>query len=222
MVETNVCEGHEGFAQIPNPDNCQDYYICLFGSPMDASCEGSQIFDIQINECNNPENSICIKDKDKPTTTTTIVETNVCEGHEGVVEIPNPDNCQDYYICLFGSPMDASCEGSQIFDIQTNGCNDPEESICIKDKDKPTTTTTTKKPTTTVSTTSTKRPSTTTKQPSRDCPIDQIKYIAHENDCSKFYQCYFGQKNLRKCPVGQFWNDRYSVCTKPSLSGCRM
>ena len=56
-----------------------------------------------------------------------------------------------------------------------------------------------------------------------ECPaIDTCppKLIFHETDCTKYYECKNGQKNVQYCQAGLHFSKIWSGCVKPSVSEC--
>ncbi|KAM3955621.1 uncharacterized protein ACR2FA_010455, partial [Aphomia sociella] len=54
------------------------------------------------------------------------------------------------------------------------------------------------------------------------CPSDFNVHLLlpHENNCSKFYYCVFGDKVERECPAGTHFNPKIQVCDWPENAGC--
>uniref|UniRef100_A0A182K8X5 Chitin-binding type-2 domain-containing protein n=1 Tax=Anopheles christyi TaxID=43041 RepID=A0A182K8X5_9DIPT len=57
-----------GTENIPHPTNCNLYFLCINGQAFERSCGPNLVFDIQINQCNRPEDSICAADLVTPPT----------------------------------------------------------------------------------------------------------------------------------------------------------
>ncbi|KAG5312022.1 PE1 protein, partial [Pseudoatta argentina] len=57
-----------------------------------------------------------------------------------------------------------------------------------------------------------------------ECPVSNIsplsKLIFHETDCTKYYECKNGQKQLRFCKVGLYFSKRWFGCVTPEISEC--
>ncbi|XP_018349969.1 PREDICTED: uncharacterized protein LOC108753126, partial [Trachymyrmex septentrionalis] len=57
-----------------------------------------------------------------------------------------------------------------------------------------------------------------------ECPVSNIsslpKLIFHETDCTKYYECKNGQKQLRSCKVGLYFSKRWIGCVTPEISEC--
>ncbi|KAJ8970585.1 hypothetical protein NQ314_001118 [Rhamnusium bicolor] len=43
-------------------------------------------------------------------------------------------------------------------------------------------------------------------------PSDDLTFFPDPNDCSQYYQCYQGNKQLMRCPANFFWNFDYGYC----------
>jgi len=58
------------------------------------------------------------------------------------------------------------------------------------------------------------------------CPVSNIsplpKLIFHETDCTKYYECKNGQKQLRSCKVGLYFSKRWLGCVTPEISECSL
>lgn len=55
------------------------------------------------------------------------------------------------------------------------------------------------------------------------CPaIDPCppKLISHKTDCSKYYECQYGQKQLRSCAAGLYFSKSWSGCVSWDISDC--
>lgn len=52
------------------------------------------------------------------------------------------------------------------------------------------------------------------------CQEDGIYFLPHESDCTKFYECVFGDKYTLECPAGLHFNPEAQVCDFPELAGC--
>uniref|UniRef100_A0A182YIS6 Chitin-binding type-2 domain-containing protein n=1 Tax=Anopheles stephensi TaxID=30069 RepID=A0A182YIS6_ANOST len=57
-----------GTVNVPHPFDCNLYYLCVEGQAFQLSCGPNLVFDIQINQCNRPEDSICAADLVTPPT----------------------------------------------------------------------------------------------------------------------------------------------------------
>ncbi|EJY57633.1 AAEL017266-PA [Aedes aegypti] len=62
------CFGTVGMSQVPDPENCQAFYICIDGVGFPQQCGPGLIFDVITNNCNREEISVCIDEVATPPT----------------------------------------------------------------------------------------------------------------------------------------------------------
>ncbi|TGZ32404.1 Uncharacterized protein DBV15_06840 [Temnothorax longispinosus] len=53
-------------------------------------------------------------------------------------------------------------------------------------------------------------------------PVDTCppKLISHETDCAKYYECKYGQRQLRSCAANLFFSKKWSGCVDRGISDC--
>ncbi|XP_024883321.1 uncharacterized protein LOC112462033 [Temnothorax curvispinosus] len=53
-------------------------------------------------------------------------------------------------------------------------------------------------------------------------PVDTCppKLISHETDCAKYYECKYGQRQLRSCAANLFFSKKWSGCVDRAISDC--
>jgi hypothetical protein len=136
------------------------------------------------------------------------------------VHIPHEYDCTKFYKCDWGVPKLFECEPGLHFSVTTERCEYPEDANCELG-------TATTRPTTTRSTTS--LVTTTTPYPvGARCPIDDDPFnnpifLPHEEDCSLFYMCFFGDLILYQCSVpGTHWSVELNRCDDPEIANCRL
>ncbi|XP_052563344.1 uncharacterized protein LOC128092781 [Culex pipiens pallens] len=62
---------------------------------------------------------------------------NPCLGIMTVQNVPNPEDCTRFYICINQQPFPGTCAPGLIFDVLTMACNRAEDSVCIVDLPSP-------------------------------------------------------------------------------------
>ncbi|KXJ69477.1 hypothetical protein RP20_CCG026875 [Aedes albopictus] len=62
------CFGTVGMTQVPDPENCQGFYICIDGVGFPQQCGPGLIFDVITNNCNREDVSVCITEVATPPT----------------------------------------------------------------------------------------------------------------------------------------------------------
>ncbi|KAJ8925009.1 hypothetical protein NQ315_001174 [Exocentrus adspersus] len=148
---------------------------------------------------------------------------------------PVSSNCSQYWECYQGSRYLMTCPTGQYWSVDHNYCDFQENVNCSLNN----ATTTTPIPTTTPGdTTSTSPGSTTTPSgnlttttttnggdtttttttgpwtPDPLCPwpSGNLTFFPDPTNCSRYYECYEGNKYLMSCPSNLYWNELASVC----------
>ncbi|XP_053691780.1 uncharacterized protein LOC128740266 [Sabethes cyaneus] len=68
VTEGNPCQSNQGTGNIPNPDDCTKYYLCVDEHAFPMQCSDGLIFDMITNACNREADSVCIQDIGTPPT----------------------------------------------------------------------------------------------------------------------------------------------------------
>ncbi|XP_058449393.1 mucin-2-like [Malaya genurostris] len=244
--DENPCRGNSGVIEIPYPDDCTQYILCINETGFTMSCGSGMIFDVLTNGCNNESVSVCVKDIPTPptvaptststvsTTTTTVATTTVSTTTPapGVTTTPAPGvsttsttpTTTTTTVSVPTAPTASPTAGTTTIPTAptpaptTTGAITTPATTTTTTQPVTTTTTTTQAPTTTTTTaptttmTFTTTVATTTNPPGTiDCPLDQNFYAAHP-DCTKYYRCHFGQLFVLSCPPNQHWNQERQYC----------
>ncbi|XP_071528223.1 peritrophin-48-like [Panulirus ornatus] len=110
--DTLSCEGLEAGDQIPDPYNCNSYYVCLSNchvTDVPLDCDEGLIFDSVSKECKEPNEANCTLCPPKCASFS-------CGGN-GTYLAANPENCTHYQICGLGSePISVECPSGEYFD----------------------------------------------------------------------------------------------------------
>ncbi|KAG5869713.1 hypothetical protein JTB14_023900 [Gonioctena quinquepunctata] len=147
-----------------------------------------------------------------PTTTKPVPED--CPA-TGSIEIAYSDDCSKYYQCSNGAKTLMDCPENLHFNREMGSCDYIDSANCEKPSTvSPTTTTTT------TATPSTPAPTTKNPAPYDDCPATGSVEIAYPYDCSKYYQCTDGDKELRNCPEGLQFNREIGSCDYIDNANC--
>lgn len=181
------CDGWECDADstevsfIPNTEDCEAYFICFFGNKMPMTCSNGQHWSISENICMSPNDAQCpfdfsarqYADADCPAT--------------GVVSIPNPGSCEEYYLCVNGMALPRQCSSGLHFSRTLGTCVHPDVAECFLD----------------------------------GCPPGQLGFLPHEEDCNLYYLCFGGNKHLMSCPNDLHWSVETNSCMDPYEAGCK-
>lgn len=170
------------------------------------------------------------------------IKQNPCKGFPDDTFISNPRGCKYFFYCQDGKAIEAYCPQGMWFNPQLSICDHPRNVDCHFDN--PSTTTTVSPTTTTFysSTLTTKRTTTTrlttTRDPTTTQPIDhnpaeetvscpfkdkhEIKFIASNVDCQRYYICYHGRAHRMECIDELHWNPLEKKCDIPERAKCKV
>ncbi|XP_068622125.1 uncharacterized protein [Battus philenor] len=115
--------------------------------------------------------------------------------------LPHETDCAKFYYCVHGKKVERSCAPGTHFNPVIQVCDWPENVQCAGSDG------------------GSNRPPDIL---DNGCPsdFDIHKLLPHENNCSKFYYCVFGEKVERDCPENTHFNPNLQVCDWPENAGC--
>lgn len=122
------------------------------------------------------------------------------------VFLPDPTDCNRYFLCFNGAKISRSCSEGLYWDVINNRCDFSSNVTCY------------------VSTT-TQHPVTTTERificsDLQRCPISGFGILPHMTNCLRYFICDRGIKFLRTCPYGKIFDVRTLQCDIPADSLC--
>ncbi|XP_022221051.2 probable chitinase 10 [Drosophila obscura] len=164
-------------------------------------------------------------------------KTSICDGKNGGL-LPMYGTCRGYYVCLDGSAVIGSCDGSTLFNPKTLHCDDAIDVDCIfetklndysdgsssaseEDEEPPK-----------IDIPPTRRPSKQQRprpvaQQTLDTFISRVcagkkdgVTLAKEGSCSEYFVCESKQPHLRVCPSNQHFSPTRRICMKPRDAKC--
>ncbi|XP_053692638.1 mucin-2-like [Sabethes cyaneus] len=219
----NPCKTPD-FVQLPDPDDCTAFIICINGFPFAGKCGEGLIFDVVTNNCNRESEAVCVKDLVTPptagtspdgTTASTTDSTGVSTTAAVTTEAPTAPTPST----LVPSTTEAPTAPTPSTTVATTTVTPtaPTTSPTVPPTTTiptlpPTTTTTTNAPTPT--TIPTVAPPTTHPPGAPDCPPLAVFFAPHPN-CNRFFQCYFGSLFVLTCPSNLHWNQQQQYCDWP-------
>ncbi|XP_043285620.1 uncharacterized protein [Venturia canescens] len=202
------------WTNIPHENNCSLYYEVAKGQRRVKECPQGQHFSPTWLTCMGAEEAGCEWTTVAPQTTTVAVQTTVaskpsCGRDCGDINdgwlTPHECSCDKYYQCSDGDLIRRQCSQGLHFNPKTYSCDYPSSAGCEIPSPSPTTT----KPTTSAI-------------PS-ECPpgnSGHVVQIPHPTNCSLFYKCDNGEKQLSQCPDGLYFNPTIQMCDWPDVAGC--
>ncbi|XP_013786759.1 probable chitinase 10, partial [Limulus polyphemus] len=174
----------------PVPGDCAAYIRCENYQKFHGRCTNGLLFNPKISNCDFAENVDC-DDKPEPD--------SKCDSKSGL--FPHPNDCTRFIHCANWRPYVKNCPAGLHFNKVLKICDWPETACCDACPTEPTTTTTT----------------TTVGKP--DCGCDGCM-TPHENDCSAYYRCSNGHRELLYCQSGLYFNKQTKACDYPKNVQC--
>ncbi|EFA00422.1 peritrophic matrix protein 5-A precursor [Tribolium castaneum] len=200
----------------PYPGDCNKFYECYGSRQTEMNCPPHLYFNEARQMCDWPDVSGCddTTETPNPNPTSTITPPTTPSGNDdprcanGNNDYwPDPD-CTKFVECYHGHGYIMDCPSGLYFDSVDKKCEDPSEADCGRTTPTPDPWTTTKS-------------SDWTNDP--DCPFPSAdRYLfPYPGDCTKFLECWNGEKVAQECPAGLWFNPNLLVCDYPYHSGCK-
>ncbi|XP_058064956.1 uncharacterized protein LOC131214637, partial [Anopheles bellator] len=192
----NPCAGNAGVNYVPDPTNCQRYYMCIQTDGFENTCPNNQIFDIVSKGCGPVGQSTCVVDQSSDAVDNS---GNPCSGNSGIAYKPHPEDCSRYYMCMDAQAIERVCGSGEVFDINRSMCGTRQTSTCILDAWNPS-------------------PPAVESNP---CGNNVgIGYLPHQGDCTRYYMCMDTQAIERTCSAGQVFDIYNLICSARETSTC--
>lgn len=104
---------------LPNPNNCQKFFICSGSSLIELTCVGNLVFNATTSECEQgpPCNSAQVKE-------------SFPNCHVEGASYPNFKNCANFFLCSGGTLVELSCPPNQFFSAAHRNCQPESKAIC--------------------------------------------------------------------------------------------
>ncbi|XP_072384948.1 uncharacterized protein [Diabrotica undecimpunctata] len=216
-----TCPASSGITKFVYPEDCSKYYECNQGTKSLKSCPENLYFNPETLQCDYMDSVDCQAVPSRATnpttestrastatTTTTGPVDPTCPASSGISKFVYPDDCSKYYECNNGKKSLKNCPENLYFNPVTLACDYMDSVDC---KSVPSSTAAPVTPTTAIPTYTTVVPDNpTTTDP--DCPTTGSTNIIYPYDCSKFYRCVNGQKQLKNCPENMYFNPSMGSC----------
>ncbi|XP_022816849.1 uncharacterized protein LOC111349831 [Spodoptera litura] len=216
------------YGNVPHPDECNAFYLCVSGVAVKLYCASGYEFDATVGNCvaiapggctlGPVTGSTTLSTTDSSTTpigSTTDSSVTTTEGPEicpiGVWgNVPHPTLCNSFYVCAAGSAIQLFCSEGFEFDPNTGSCVPIAEGGCTMSQ------TTTLAPTTSTTT----PPETTTVDP--NCPPGTWGNVPHPELCNSFYLCTGGHAIQLFCSEGFEFDPEHKTCVVIAEGGCTL
>lgn len=151
---------------------------------------------------------------------------NICENISNGI-LPHEEKCEYYIVCEQFTPLVRRCPENNIYDPSVQGCVSGNSQTCeLAEKDLTTITEqTTIKLTTEIPVTTEIERTTEAQDPPKVgisfvCPSSGNGLVAHATNCSRYFECLNGIRNLRNCPSGLIFDVITRRCGAIGSSFC--
>ncbi|XP_053956322.1 uncharacterized protein LOC128861972 [Anastrepha ludens] len=113
---------------LPDIRDCTKYYVCSAGTALTKTCPTGAFFDAEQRLCVPDDGSCPYIVKYQPNQQSTPPDPAVCEGEHGLM-LPDPVNCNEFYVCINGKLRHERCNISYFFSTSRNECQPYETNI---------------------------------------------------------------------------------------------
>ncbi|XP_025154073.1 mucin-2-like isoform X2 [Harpegnathos saltator] len=194
---TNTCPpaGSPEERKLPHECECTKYYVCYNGEMVLQVCPAGLHYDYKYATCDKPENVHCVRPTSNPTK---LPDINVspallwCANKPDDTQVPHEFDCSSYYMCKNGHTILKRCRNGLHYNPLIGVCDFPNNVNC----------------------------SSSGKSDLYKCPETGVGKVPHEKDCKLYYDCYDGEKTLRKCRHDLHFNPILKVCDFPENYPC--
>lgn len=119
--ELTNCVGQKNWIQLPHPDTCEKYFLCVNEVTYPRECPVGEWFDELRQKCVPPRESRCVHKAPE----------NFCDGVPNFHLLESPNYCEDYYMCVNDIPYFYRCDNNLWFDQKNQRCDKPDIVDCI-------------------------------------------------------------------------------------------
>ncbi|CAH1637246.1 unnamed protein product [Spodoptera littoralis] len=209
-------------------DDCEKFYKCTFGKPVEMSCPPGLWFNLDTWRCDWPQNVDC-EDRNIPgdpttssTTTTTTTPSTTTSTTTTTTTTTPPPTTTSTTTTTTPPPTTTSTTTTTTPPPTTTSTTTTTTPPPTTTSTTTTTTTTTPPPTTPSTTTTTTTMPTPVDFLPNGCPVNPLIHwlLPHPTDCNAFYYCVWGDLVLRHCPANLHFNRTIQVCDWPWAAGC--
>jgi hypothetical protein len=169
-----------GLAFLPHEDDCNLYYICFNGMRTLMTCPNDLHWSTEANRCMDPDEAGCDEGAVECPAT-------------GIEQIPDPEDCERFILCINGFEIPLSCGPGLHFSPSERACMSPEDAECEEPNQ--------------------------WKCPEVDTP-GVIVFIPNTEDCTMYYLCWQGNEIPLRCGAGLHWSISENRCLPPDEAKC--
>lgn len=167
------------------------------------------------------------------------IEDFICFGKPTDALIPNPEECDSFFMCDGGVATKNTCPEGILFNPTSQQC-DPDYKNCNVQSGAEATTHSpliTNRPTEGMGTypfptespggaiTTVLYPAAPSDNTAKTCPsadTPHLTFLPSNENCDQFYLCYYGKPILFDCSGGYYWSQEKKGCVPPKQSNCKV
>ncbi|KAJ8924986.1 hypothetical protein NQ315_001151 [Exocentrus adspersus] len=113
----NVCADEPDGTFLPNMQDCSKYYECIYHETITSQCPEGLLYNQEKKGCDLAANVQC-------------AGANVCSDEPDGTYLPDPQDCNKYYECIFGQTITSQCPASLLWNRYVFTCDYPEHVKC--------------------------------------------------------------------------------------------
>lgn len=123
QINGNVCKNQPNGALLPDPENCNSFYLCSNEHKFVLLCPPGLHFSEKRNQCETPELADCRIERE-------IVDCSI-DDPDNLVFFPSKRSCSTYFICFLGESFKMSCGEDLYWDQKRFVCDHQEKVDCV-------------------------------------------------------------------------------------------
>ena len=118
------CSGHPADYYLADPNDCQKFYQCAHGRAVQKVCSRGTLWNDWNGKkgCNWPRNVDCCKGTGQ--------YTGLCSDEAVGTYLPHPEDCQKFYQCDHGHPVEKTCAYGLLWNNVLVNCDWPSNVQC--------------------------------------------------------------------------------------------
>ncbi|XP_039966142.1 uncharacterized protein LOC120778426 [Bactrocera tryoni] len=219
------CENLKTGTFLPDPVDCNRYYVCSYGQAIRMRCPSTLWFDVKLNVCNYPEKVTCDA-SGHPETSTTFITSTTTDSTPAVTSstVLTTTTTPETPTTSHSTPtVTSSTESTTV--LTTTTTTTPETPVtsdstpAMTSSSESTTDLTSKTSTTTISS-STYKTTTTGTAPPSCANLKTGTFLPDPVDCNRYYVCSYGQAIRMRCPSTLWFDVKLDVCNYPENVTC--
>lgn len=189
---------HSGTTRLPHSSSCDKFVQCVNGYAVEEDCAKGLFFSQERQMCTPEWQANCVVEQSPCPTWT---------DPENLVFLSNGMQCDRYFMCFNGKPIEMQCASGLTFNSRTNQCSQEACRVSLGGDSPLLAFNLTCPPI---------LPQTT----HWSCSSWENQRHPDDNDCERYYHCQNGVQYGGRCPEGLLFDSRTSRCVEPRDATC--